>query len=189
MRKKLSVLILSVFILTLLPTISVQAKKPIGTMDLTYNLAVTGPTDKIPDWVGSIEIDGKDYGMLFFAIGSGKAFDDAFKGNIHFFEEIWAIYDLGDKIFPDLPNELGWDYWLPANGPSELVLWGKDKGQTNIQNSKYRMNGDIKGAFGDFEMWMGHNVHMSGQIEWQNLGTPENPIIAPFKAPGTFKIN
>lgn len=180
------------FTLALLPVITAQAKEPlIGTMDLEYNLGCPGPQAEIPDWVGTITIDGEEYGMLFFAIGSGKAFDDAWVGKIHFFEEIWAIYDLDDVDFPVIPNgdPNAWEYWLPSNNPVELVLWGYDKGQTNIQTSKYHMNGFVEEAFGDFSMWEGRSVHMSGVIEWQNLGTPEDPIMAPHYAPGEFRIN
>ncbi len=190
MKKKLLTVLLVVSILTLLPVISVQAKKPLGTMDLTYNQAWLKPQPLIPDWVGTITFDidndgiGEEYGMLFFAIGSGKEFDDFLKGKVHFFEEIWVIYDLQSKVFPPLPegNAEKWSYWLPDNNPAELVLWGYDKGQTNIQNSKYRMNGNIEEAFGAFSMWMGHNVHMSGIIEWLGPGVPD-------KAPGIFRIN
>jgi hypothetical protein len=38
-------------------------------------------------------------------------------------------------------------------------------------------------------MWLGRKVHMSGIITWQNLGTPEVPIIAPATAPGILRIN
>ena len=73
-------------------------------------------------------------------------------------------------------------YWLPRNHPSELVLWGYDQGQTNIQNSNYHMNGNVEEAFGDFSMWEGRNVYMSGVIEWYGPGEPHY-------ASGTFRIN
>lgn len=179
-----------VSILTLLPVISVQAKPPLnGTITLEYNLAVIPPTDQVPDWVGTIIFEGDEntYGMLFFAIGSGKAFVTSpsdLKGDNHFFEEIWAIYKFkdGGKIFPTLPTEDDWAYWLPTNDPDELVLWGYDKGHTNIADSEYFMNGNVEGATGVFEEWLGRNVHMSGDIIWYPFG-------APHYAPGTFRIN
>lgn len=190
--KASSLLLLTLaFTLALLPAETAQAKKPlIGTMDLEYNLGWPEPQDEIPDWVGTITIDGEEYDMLFFAIGSGKAFDDAFKGKIHFFEEIWAIYDLDDG-FPAIPSNDpdDWAYFLPKNDPDELVLWGYDKGQTNIQTSKYHMTGNVEEAFGGFSMWEGRNVYMSGIIEWQVIETPEGPVVAPQYAPGEFRIN
>ncbi len=191
--KAFSILSLALaFTLALLPVITAQAKEPlIGTMDLEYNLGCPGPQDEIPDWVGTITIDGEEYGMLFFAIGSGKAFDDAWVGKIHFFEEIWAIYDTNFDFTDLIPSgdPTDWEDWLPSNDPEELVLWGYDYGQTNIQTSKYHMNGNVEEAAGSFTSWEGRSVHMSGVIEWQNLGTPEDPIMAPHYAPGTFRIN
>ena len=190
--KAFSILSLALaFTLALLPVITAQAKEPpIGAMDLEYNLGCPGPQDEIPDWVGAITINGEEYGMLFFAIGSGKAFDDAWKGKIHFFEEIWAIYDLDDG-FPAIPSDDpdDWAYFLPKNNPDELVLWGYDYGQTNIQTSKYHMNGNVEEASEPFTGWEGRSVHMSGVIEWQVIETPEGPVSAPHYAPGTFRIN
>jgi len=190
--KAFSILSLALaFTLALLPVITAQAKEPlIGAMDLEYNLGCPGPQDEIPDWVGAITINGEEYGMLFFAIGSGKAFDDAWKGKIHFFEEIWAIYDLDDG-FPAIPSDDpdDWAYFLPKNNPDELVLWGYDYGQTNIQTSKYHMNGNVEEASEPFTGWEGCSVHMSGVIEWQVIETPEGPVSAPHYAPGTFRIN
>ena len=173
------------FTLALLPIIAIQAKKPlIGTMDLEFNTDWPGLQDEIPEWIGTITIDETEYRMLFFAIGSGKAFDDNLKGKVHFFEEIWAIYDTDDDFTSWLPSDEAapWAYWLPSNEPAELVLWGYDQGQTNIQNSNYHMNGNVEEAFGEFSMWEDRNVYMNGEIIWYGPGTPHF-------APGMFRIN
>jgi hypothetical protein len=183
--KKLGIFALTVTLTTALLSV-VYAKKPlVGTMDLTYNTLVPGPQPLIPDWVGTITIDGEEYGMLFFAIGSGKSFDDFLKGQVHFFEEIWAIYDTDFDLRSLIPSNsaVDWDYWLPANEPDELVLWGYDKGLTNVRNSKYHMNGDVQEANGIFSGWEGRSVHMKGVIQWN----PETG--GPQYAPGTFRIN
>jgi len=90
-----------------------------------------------------------------------------------------------------IPSEdpADWEYWLPSNDSEELVLWGYDYGQTNIQTSKYHMNGYVEEASDPFTGWEGRSVHMNGVIEWQNVGTPEEPIMAPQYAPGVFRIN
>ena len=187
MKRKASTILSLVlaFTLALWPVTTIQAKLPLrGTMDLEFNTAWPGPQDEIPDWVGTITIDGEEYGMLFFAIGSGKAFDDNLKGKVHFFEEIWAIYDTDFDLTSLIPSDdpANWADWLPRNDPEELVLWGYDQGQTNIQNSNYHMNGNVEEAFEDFSMWEGRNVYMSGVIEWYGPGAPQY-------APGTFRIN
>lgn len=61
----------------------------------------------------------KTYDMTFFAIGSGKAFDDFLKGKIHFFEEIWRIYDW---------CELTFDGETQKFDSGEILLWGFDTG-------------------------------------------------------------
>ena len=185
MKVKASSLLLLVFTLALLPAGFTQAKKPlIGTMDLTFNLAWPGPQYNVPDWVGTIEIDGYTYGMLFFAFGSGKPFTaDPPGGSVHFFEEIWAIYDMGLKTFPTLPTINGWEYWLPdETPPDELKLWGYDVGITNKINTNYHMNGNVEYTAAGWEMYLGRNVYMSGEIIWDPAGFPLN-------APGTFRIN
>jgi hypothetical protein len=187
-KVKASSLLLLVFTLALLPAGLTQAKKPlIGTMDLEFNLAwfEVGPQEGVPDWVGTINIDGEQYGMLFFAIGSGKPFTaDPPGGSVHFFEEIWAIYDMGDKVFPEIPTLDGWEYWLPDDTPpDELILCGHDVGITNRINSKYHMNGNVEYAAEGWETYLGRNVHMSGEIIWDEITG------FPLEAPGTFRIN
>lgn len=167
-------------ILVLVPVVPVHAMKPLrGTMDLQFNLGWPGPQEAIPDWVGTITIDGEVYGMLFFAIGSGKAFvTPPYKGNnIHFFEEIWEIYDMANFQF-----EFNEDGVLTLLVVGQPFLWGYDEGQTNLKTSKYHMNGNVEEACGDFSMWEGRSVHMSGIIEWYPFGAPQY-------APGTFRIN
>jgi len=188
--KRLIVLLALVFTLVLVPAGTAQAKKPlIGLMDLEFNLGWPEPQDEIPDWAGTITINDTEYGMLFFCTGSGKAFDDNLKGKVHFFEEIWAIYDTDfdfTSLLPsDDPND--WVDWLPSAQPVELVLWGYDVGQTNIQNNNYHMNGNVEVAVGDFAIWQGRNVHMSGEIIWYESSSPYYG--APHYAPGTFRIN
>lgn len=183
--KRLIVLLALAFIVALVPALPAQTKKPLrGTMDLEFNLLWPEPQDVIPDWVGNITIDDTEYGMLFFAIGSGKAFDDNLKGKVHFFKEIWAIYDTTVDFTSLLPSNktADWAYWLPSNNPAELVLWGYDVGQTNTQNNNYHMNGNVEVAIGDFAIWQDRNVHMSGEIIWYDFG-------APHYAPGTFRVN
>ena len=178
MRKKLSVLFPLVFILTLVvPIILVSAKKPlIGEMNLQFNLGWPGPPQtNIPEWVGTITIDGEEYGMAFFAIGTGKPFEDQNEGSPFFFEEVWRIYDGIHYKF----NETG---FLIEFVPGPIVLWGYDVGLTNLKNSNYHMIGNVEVANDPFSMWVGRSVHMSGDIIWYPFG-------APYQAPGIFRIN
>ncbi|MFX0182297.1 MAG: hypothetical protein ACFE95_04360 [Candidatus Hodarchaeota archaeon] len=172
MRKKLAVLLLSVFILTLLPVVSVNAKKPLyGTMDLQFNDGWPGPQETIPDWVGHIYIDSdgdgecEEYGMVFFLL------DFTEKGSVLFFSEKWVIYEW---IEAELPFSDPEDF---SHG--EILLWGYDEGLTT-KNNKYHMTGSVKEAKAPFLMWVGRFVYMRGRIVVNSEG---------MFAPGVFRIN
>lgn len=151
--KKFTVLVL-VLMSVLLIAAPVQAKKPLyGEMDLVFNPLWPGPSETIPDWTGTITINGMDYGMVFFNFWSGKPFANPFKGNpdkpVIFFGERWEIFD--------------WD-------TGELLLWGYDEGVSTSVNNTFRMNGIVIGAFGPFAGWEGRKVHMSGVIVPDSTG-------------------
>ncbi|UCH14591.1 MAG: hypothetical protein JSV22_01175 [Bacteroidales bacterium] len=139
----------------------------IGEMDLYFTF---GNWPAEPVWVGTVTFeDYGEYGMRFYHLSPFKEYSQASP-----FEEWFEIYDLGDD--------------------THVYLAGPDVGVTTTANKppepcKYRMNGEIEVATAPFEGWLGRNVHMSGVITWQNLGTPEAPVIAPATAPGTFRIN
>jgi len=143
----------------------------IGKMALDFDLMAVWPED--PVWVGTVTFEGYGefdgvYGMRFFHLSPFKEYSQASP-----FEEWFEIYNLENEV---------------------VVLKGPDVGVTTLANkppdpTKYRMNGEIEEATAPFEGWLGRNVHMSGIITWQNLGTPEEPIYAPATAPGTFRIN
>jgi hypothetical protein len=176
MVKKMFALLGLITVMTAPGALSAEAKAPLyGQMDLQFNLAWPGPSETVPDWVGTITIDGDEYGMAFFNTGTGKPFAEQPAGNV-FFEETWVIYD-------ELTYTFNADGTLGEFEPGEVVLSGYDRGITTVVNSKYRMNGDVQVAEGDFAMWMGRSVHMMGDIEWNSS------IPAPLYAPGTFRIN
>ncbi|MHA1947481.1 MAG: hypothetical protein ACXAC6_05675 [Candidatus Hodarchaeales archaeon] len=170
MKRKLSVMFLLVFILTLLPAFSVQAKVPLrGTMTLDFAPFAVWPEE--PVWVGTIDIDGYGvYGMRFFHLTPFKDYSQASP-----FEEYFEIYNLDTGV----------------------VLGGSDVGLTVLANKppepvKYIMNGMVLEATGGFEEWLGRNVHMSGIITWTFLILPDGTqtdILVPDTAPGTFRIN
>ena len=160
-KKNIPLVLTATITLALILIAPAQAKKPlIGMMDLTFNLEWSGPSETVPEWVGTITIDGAEYDMKAYNLHS------SFLGETLHFGEIWKIWD-GDS----------------------LILQGTDEGVVSLANNKYRINGVVTEAYGDFAIWEGRNVHMSGYITWQNLGTEENPIMVPETAPGEFRIN
>lgn len=145
------------------------AAKLLGEMELNFNF----PTDPgVPVWVGTIKFEGIEevFGMCFCKRIPEKVTgpQNANSQASHFWE-YFKIYDSNDE--------------------SVIYLAGSDEGVTTLANSKYRMNGEIEEANGEFEKWLGRNVHMSGFITWQVIDTPEGPVTVPATAPGTLKIN
>lgn len=175
MRSKLSIVLALVLALTVISVAPATAKAPlVGEMDLEFNLAWPGPGDVVPDWVGTVTIDGNEYGIAFFAISTGKPFETDRPGSAFFFGEIWRIYDGLDFEFVDGV--------LTEFEPGPVVMWGYDTGLTNLKNSKYHMIGSVDEAAFPFEEWVGRSVHMGGVIEWYPFG-------APHFAPGMLRIN
>jgi len=144
-------------------------------MDLQFNLGYPGPQADIPDWVGHITIDGHQYGMAFFNIGTGKPFDSQNSGKNVFFGELWFIYESITLQFNDNGVLTSW-----SNG--SVLLAGNDQGVVTLANFKYHMNGEVTTARGGFQAYLGNQVHMSGEIQWYSFGAPRN-------APGEFRIN
>lgn len=175
MNKKITTVfgIMALLLMAVAPT--AHAEKPVwGDMDLQFNLGWPGPQDTVPAWVGTIMIDGDEYGMAFFNLGTGKPFDEQPSHNV-FFGERWTIY-------ADLEFEFDENGVLATFVPGDTVLSGYDRGITTDRNSKYRMNGDVTVATGGFEQLLQRKVHMSGDIVWYDFGAPQF-------GPGTFRIN
>jgi hypothetical protein len=163
---------------TLLVTASIAsaaAKSPArGTMDLQFNLAWPGPQAEVPDWVGTITFDGDEYGMAFFALGTGKPFDADPSTSVHFFHETYVIYESLDYAF-DADGD------LTRFDPGPVVMAGPDTGLTNMVDSRYHMTGRVATASGPFEGSLGRHVYMSGLIEWYPFGAPQY-------APGELRV-
>lgn len=176
MKRKLSVVLAMVVALTLISIVPVSAKAPLtGEMELDFNLGFGDGTTPFPQfsWVGTVTIDGHEYGMSFEPVGTGKPFSSDPNTTVHFFEEIWTIYE-GEVTFDGGV--------LTEFDPGPVVLRGYDVGITNLANNKYHMNGSVEEAASPFEEWVGRNVHMSGDVLWYPFGAPQF-------APGTFRIN
>ena len=157
--------------------VSAGADKPIsGEMELYFNLGFGNPDAPCPDisWAGTVELEGFPYGIAFFPTGAKDV------GKVHHFTEIWEIYDAPFAFLGGV---------LAECRPGDVVLSGTDAGVSS-PNSKYRMNGTVGEAFAPFAQLDGRNVHMSGDITWQEIVVPDvGPITVPATAPGYFRIN
>ena len=159
--KESSLLLLALALTSVLMTaIIVNAKPLCGEMALDFYGHIAPPV-----WRGTISGDINGF-MVFFNTGVKDV------GQAHHFWEIWEIYD------------------KPWDDPTKvLLIRGTDKGVVTWKNNKYRMNGVVTEATGDWTYLVGHNVHMSGDITWQEIVTPEGPIVIPATAPGEFRVN
>ena len=147
-RTKLNILVLA-FTLALFLVPPVLAKKPlIGTMELDRNPAwYPGAKTLVPDWVGTVTIDGDEYYMEFYNLETSVSNP----GKDGHFDEIW---------------------WIKVTATGPTVLKGTDSGVVSVANSKYRMNGIVTETNTAFAEWLGRQVHMSGVIEWTDEGNP-----------------
>lgn len=177
MKKQFLYLGLVVFILTM-GTTNVQAAAPLEIeAHAQFNLGWPGPQTNVPDWVGTVNINGHTYGIAWFNIGSGKTFDNAGKSQAaSFFGEIWRIYD-------SISFQFDSNGVLTSFHPGNIVITGNDQGVVSFPNSAYRMNGVVQDAPGSaFSVYLGHTVHMSGLITWWANGNP-------LYADGPIRIN
>ena len=156
MKCKASTLLMLALTLTsvLMTAVIVNAKPLYGEMALDF--MAPGPVHPElgipPVWSGTIT--GDINGKMFFYNTGAKDV-----GQAHHFWEVWLITD---------------ENW-------NTLLTGTDKGVVSWANDKYRMNGVVTEAYGEYEHLIGHNVHMSGIITWAD-GTPAT-------APGIFRVN
>lgn len=157
-------------VLVLAPA-AMAGQKLTGSMALDWNDGWSGPSDVIPDWVGTVDFDGDVYPMVFFNVGTGKNPRHNPGGKAAFFEEYWAVYEDNVTAVWDGSVFIGFE---PA---PTTVLYGYDKGQFNAQTSRYHMSGYIMTAAGPFEGLEGQRITMRGALVGGNT------------APGVIRIH
>jgi hypothetical protein len=119
----LSLVLMSV--LSAAPVVTAQDQVS-GTMDLTWNSCWEAPSEAVPDWIGTIDMDGDVYDMLFFNVGSGRPPDTALAEHLVPFNEMWAIYrDLEVSVDADCALQ---------KLEGDLVLWGHDHGISDLDD-------------------------------------------------------
>jgi len=176
MRKRFILLLALLMVLSVAVALPATAKEPLsGDVELYFNLGYDQATAPCPDitWAGTVELDGVTYGMAFFPTDAKDV------GKTHHFVEDWEIYDAPYEFEGGVLTECI---------PGGIVLAGTDSGVTS-PNSKYRMNGTVDEAFAPFAEWADRKVHMSGDITWEEIVLPDEVILVPATAPGTFRIN
>ena len=125
-------------------------------------------------WNGTIDFGGgKIYGLTFISHGPPRDYSQASP-----FEENFVIYKLGSN------------WQIQEN----VYLYGWNAGVSSHANRapdpmKFRANGKITDAYGDFAEWQGRSVHIRGTCEnwvWSEVPVPG---WLPDYAEATFRIN
>ena len=169
----LSLSLVLMAVLAIAPAALAQDKVK-GEFDLDFNGCFAGPSDEVPVWVGTIDIDGDVHDMAFFNLGDGRPplSQDPPEGSGAFIE-IWAVYDVLEITFDD-------ECALESFG-GDLVMWGHDAGLSQYDAQEYAMTGDVVEAFGDYADLAGRDVAMSGTFTVDEEGNF-------LTAPGALEI-
>ena len=138
-------------VLTVAPA-SMAQEKVTGEFDLTWNGCWEGPTDEIPDWIGTIDIDGDVYDMLFFNLGDGRPPNHDLAAPLGPFIEIRAVYD-GLEIAFD-------EECVMEAFEGDMVMWGHDAGVSDSDAKEYAMTDTVVGAYGDYADLTGESLVM-----------------------------
>jgi len=168
----LSLSLVLMAVLAAAPAVMAQDKVT-GEYDLAWNTCWPGPQDEVPDWIGTVDIDGDVHDIVFFLLGNGRPPGQELPEGSGAFIEIWAIYDGFDATFDD-------ECALEAL-EGDLVIWGHDAGVSNYDAQEYAMTGTVVEGFGDYSDLAGADVVMSGTFTVDDEGNP-------LTAPGTIEI-
>lgn len=147
--------------------------KVTGEFDLAWNACFEAPGDEVPDWIGTIDLDGDAYDMVFFNLGEGRPPNQDLPEGSGAFIEVWAVYD-GLEIAYD-------EECATETYDGDLVMWGHDAGVSDYDAQQYAMTGMVVEAFGDYADLAGSDVAMSGTFTLTEDG-------APLTAPGVLEI-
>ena len=168
MRRRLTLLLAMLVVLSLVVALPAAAKKPAPNLSGPMNI-VFDPPDGVcgPDisWYGTVELDGVPYGMTF----ESKP-PSVFAGMTQHYWEEFTIYD-GE--FDEFPTQ------CPSGS---IVLQGDLSGIGRFANGKITEHGIVTEANDPFEDWDGRRMHADGLVAVDTNGDPTG-----FK--GTIRFN
>lgn len=163
-----------VAVLALAP-VAVGQDRLSGPMDLQWNACYGAPpSEEIPDWIGTVELDGKVYDVLFFNVGTGRPPTDRVAEPQLSVHELWVLYDGLELVFDE--------ECALQTFEGSAVMWGHDYGGANFaEGPEFHMAGTVLEAFGEFADLVGSPMEVSGIVEFTEEGAPSG-------APGELTI-
>ena len=177
MRRKLALgpALILVAVLTIAPATLAQDRLS-GPMDLSWNPCYGAPpSEEIPDWIGTVALDGKVYDLLFFNVGTGRPPTDRVEAPELSVHELWVLYDGLELVFDE--------ECALQTFEGSAVMWGHDYGLANFaEGPEFYMAGTVLEASGDFADLVGSPMEVSGVLE------VDAETGAPTGAPGELSI-
>ena len=162
MRSKLLILFAMVFVLSVVVAAPVSATNPVrGDQEMILNVAedeigdpiwLYGCESEFLSWFGEVIIDDTTYGMALYLVPDdpGKLTGN---GTVNHYVEDWAIWSETFALY---------DGQISDCTPGELLMAGSDRGVWTLKTEKFRSNGTVDEAYGEFSEWLGRNVHQDG---------------------------
>ena len=167
-----SVALVLMAVLAVAPAATAQEKVE-GEFDLAWNECWPGYNDEVPDWVGTVDLDGDVHDMVFFLLGNGRPPGQELGDDRGAFIEIWAIYDGLEITYGE--------ECAPESLEGELVMWGHDAGVSDFGAKEFAMTGKVVESSGDYSDLAGADVVMNGTFTMDEDGNL-------LTAPGTIEI-
>jgi hypothetical protein len=169
MMRKIPVSLSVTLVAVLAVAPAAMAQYPVeGEFDLTWNECYGQPPDQeMPNWIGTVDIDGAVYDILFWNVGSGWPPGHAPVEPFAPFNEVWAVYDGLELVF-------GGDCAMETL-QGDLVLWGHGAGLLDRDTMEYTATGNVVEAFAGFDGLAENGVSMSGSVEAADDGTRTSP--------------
>jgi hypothetical protein len=126
------------------------------------------PSTEVPDWIGTVELEGRTLDLLFFNVGSGRPPTEPLEEPAFSVNEIWAIYDGLELTFDE-------DCAVKTFEGSAL-LWGHDYGVADFTESPdYLLGGLVREARGVFADLAGRRIEFRGSVVMGEAGPESSP--------------
>ncbi|MGI9585188.1 MAG: hypothetical protein ACR2N7_06310, partial [Acidimicrobiia bacterium] len=159
MKRRTTLLLVTVLVLSVATAGAVQAKAPgmgdrSGDLDLALNLGAVLPGSVPLDgitWYGTIVFDSVPYDIVY------RTTEPVGNDVVTHWSETWEVFEPGKAgILVELGVVVGYD------AAAVPLMTGFDKGITHLKKAMWIGNGPVLTADGPFAQWEGHRAHTKG---------------------------